>query len=82
MDLSFSMRSEFLEQVLWTKRKCGQRVWLLDISEVMQLLVERTACKDIKYYHGELVAEAGGRERSLSLLGPRNGEIRLLGWII
>lgn len=46
------MRSEFLGQVLWTKGKCGQRVRLLDISEVMQLLVERTVCKDIKHYHG------------------------------
>lgn len=46
------MRSELLEWVLWVKGTGGQRVELLDISKVMQLLVEIMVCKDVKYSYG------------------------------
>lgn len=40
--LSISVRSVLLERLLWIKGRGSQRVELLDISEMMQLLVEVT----------------------------------------
>lgn len=61
--MSISVRSDLLKWVLWIKGRGGQRVELLYISKVMQLLVEIMVCKDVKYsYRNWWLRWDGGKD--------------------